>query len=44
MPMSASCVVNRAHVLDLLDDARGMLPDSVLARLLERIEEGTPGS
>ena len=29
MPMSASCVVNRAHVLDLLDDARGLLPDSL---------------
>ena len=29
MPMSASCVVNRAHVLDLLDDARAMLPDSL---------------
>ena len=25
-------------------DASGLLPDSVLARLLERIEEGTPGS
>jgi cell division septum initiation protein DivIVA len=29
MPMSASCVVNRAQVLDLLDDIRGMLPTSL---------------
>ncbi len=29
MPMSASCVVNRAQVLDLLDEARAMLPDSL---------------
>lgn len=29
MPMSASCVVNRAQVLDLLDEARGMLPTSL---------------
>jgi vacuolar-type H+-ATPase subunit H len=29
MPMSASCVVNRAQVLDLLDDARALLPDSL---------------
>jgi cell division septum initiation protein DivIVA len=29
MPMSASCVLNRAEVLDLLDEARGMLPTSL---------------
>jgi cell division septum initiation protein DivIVA len=29
MPMSASCVVNRAQVLDLLDDARALLPQSL---------------
>ncbi len=29
MPMSASCVVNRAQVLDLLDEARGLLPTSL---------------
>jgi vacuolar-type H+-ATPase subunit H len=29
MPMSASCVVNRAQVLDLLDEVRAMLPDSL---------------
>ena len=29
MPMSASCVVNRAQVLDLLDEARSMLPQSL---------------
>jgi cell division septum initiation protein DivIVA len=29
MPMSASCVVNRAHVLDLLDEVRALLPDSL---------------
>ena len=29
MPMSASCVVNRGQVLDLLDEARGMLPTSL---------------
>ena len=26
MPMSASCVVNRAELLELIDDARGSLP------------------
>ena len=29
MPMSASCVINRVHVLDLLDDVRALLPDSL---------------
>ncbi len=29
LPMSASCVVNRAQVLDLLDEARSMLPESL---------------
>jgi cell division septum initiation protein DivIVA len=29
MPMSASCVVNRNHVLDLLDEVRSMLPTSL---------------
>jgi cell division septum initiation protein DivIVA len=29
MPMSASCVVNRGHVLDLLDEVRALLPDSL---------------
>ncbi len=29
MPMSASCVVNRAQVLDLLDEARSLLPSSL---------------
>ncbi|MFC6237829.1 hypothetical protein [Longivirga aurantiaca] len=29
MPMSASCVVNRAQVLDLLDEARSLLPASL---------------
>ena len=29
MPMSASCVVNRAQVLDLLDEVRSLLPDSL---------------
>jgi vacuolar-type H+-ATPase subunit H len=29
MPMSASCVINRGHVLDLLDDVRALLPDSL---------------
>ena len=29
MPMSASCVVNRGQVLDLLDDVRALLPDSL---------------
>ena len=29
MPMSASCVVNRAQVLDLLDEARSLLPTSL---------------
>ena len=29
MPMSASCVVNRAHVLDLLDEVRAMLPQAL---------------
>jgi cell division septum initiation protein DivIVA len=29
MPMSASCVLNRAHVLDLLDEARSLLPTSL---------------
>ncbi len=29
MPMSASCVVNRAQVLDLLDEVRALLPDSL---------------
>jgi vacuolar-type H+-ATPase subunit H len=29
MPMSASCVVNRGQVLDLLDDVRSLLPDSL---------------
>ena len=31
MPMSASCVVNRGQVLDLLDDVRALLPDSLAA-------------
>ena len=29
MPMSASCVVNRAQVLDLLDDVRALLPTTL---------------
>jgi cell division septum initiation protein DivIVA len=29
MPMSASCVVNRAQVLDLLDEVRAMLPGTL---------------
>jgi vacuolar-type H+-ATPase subunit H len=29
MPMSASCVVNRGQVLDLLDDVRALLPDAL---------------
>jgi vacuolar-type H+-ATPase subunit H len=29
MPMSASCVVNRGQVLDLLDEVRALLPDSL---------------
>ena len=29
MPMSASCVVNRGQVLDLLDEVRSMLPQSL---------------
>ena len=29
MPMSASCVVNRGQVLDLLDDIRALLPHSL---------------
>ncbi len=29
MPMSASCVVNRAQMLDLLDEARALLPASL---------------
>ena len=31
MPMSASCVVNRGQVLDLLDEIRALLPDSLAA-------------
>ncbi|HEY5135031.1 MAG TPA: hypothetical protein VIJ41_04540 [Candidatus Nanopelagicales bacterium] len=31
MPMSASCLVNRGQVLDLLDDVRALLPDSLAA-------------
>jgi cell division septum initiation protein DivIVA len=46
MPMSASCVVNRAQVLGLLDEARAMLPDEFASaqRVIEDkaavIEEG----
>ena len=29
LPMSASCVVNRAQMLDLLDEVRAMLPESL---------------
>ena len=29
MPMSASCIVNRGEVLDLLDDVRGALPTQI---------------
>jgi F0F1-type ATP synthase membrane subunit b/b' len=29
MPMSASCVVNRAQILDLIDEARALLPESL---------------
>ncbi len=29
MPMSASCVVNRSQVLDLLDEVRALLPGSL---------------
>ena len=29
MPMSASCVVNRGQVLDLLDDVRALLPQAL---------------
>jgi cell division septum initiation protein DivIVA len=29
MPMSASCIVNRAEVLELLDEVRAALPDSL---------------
>jgi cell division septum initiation protein DivIVA len=29
MPMSASCVVNRSQVLDLLDEVRALLPTSL---------------
>lgn len=31
MPMSASCVVNRAHVLNLVDEVRGALPIDLAA-------------
>jgi cell division septum initiation protein DivIVA len=30
MPLSASCVVNRTEVLDLLDDIRAQLPDELM--------------
>jgi vacuolar-type H+-ATPase subunit H len=29
LPMSASCVVNRAQMLDLLDEVRSLLPESL---------------
>jgi cell division septum initiation protein DivIVA len=29
MPLSASCIVNRAQVLDLIDEIRQLLPESV---------------
>ena len=29
MPLSASCVVNRSQVLDLIEEIRQMLPESV---------------
>ena len=29
MPLSASCIVNRQQVLDLVDEIRSMLPDAV---------------
>lgn len=29
MPLSASCVINRSQVLDLIDEIRQLLPDSV---------------
>ena len=29
MPLSASCLVNRAQVLDLIDEIRQLLPESV---------------
>ncbi len=29
MPLSASCIVNRAQVLDIIDEIRGMLPESM---------------
>ena len=29
MPLSASCIVNRAQVLEIIDEIRGVLPDSV---------------
>jgi vacuolar-type H+-ATPase subunit H len=29
LPMSASCVVNRAQMLDLLDEVRALLPESL---------------
>lgn len=29
MPLSASCIVNRQQVLDLVDEIRAMLPDAV---------------
>ncbi|MEZ5116241.1 MAG: hypothetical protein R2737_08235 [Candidatus Nanopelagicales bacterium] len=46
MPLSASCIVNRAQVLDLLDDIRGLLPeeldkaDALLADREHLVEEG----
>ena len=39
MPMSASCIVNRAELLGLLEEMRELLPESVHRLLLERIAE-----
>jgi cell division septum initiation protein DivIVA len=38
MPMSSSCVVNRTELLNLLDEARALLPDEV-SRARQVLEE-----
>ena len=50
VPLSASCVIHRSEMLEILDDARGSLPkdlytaQDILARREAIIEEGRVSS
>ena len=43
MPMSASCVINRAQVLDLLDDLKRGLPEEMDKASKKKVHFRGPG-